>query len=814
MRRILIILIAVGLTVGSASNPEARTANIDRGSQASTSLASPAYCNVAHNVGNIALGISNDGTFGTSFSVSGFWYDCFTGESLPQCEYPQGDGTSYLYGAALWMGAIVGSDTLVSTGTDGWSISGNEFHPDETPFGNMIYRSTLDPASPAFIDAVSEQDYVAVYRDTCLDCPGVSRDQVDGRHHRPLNVEVTQKTYAWSYPHADDFVLFDYSIRNIGTERLRQFYLGVFVDADIHDQNDFGIGAQDDLSGFWKYQSPVYQSPLCPDDSLELNLAWSIDNDGDLGQVVMEPVPHITATGILRTPSDSLQVSYNWWVSNQSPSLDFGPMRRVNYRDFGTGGTGTPLGDRNKYFLLSNGDVDYDQYRVATIGSEDPVWLPPPVDRAPYLARGMDTRYLLSFGPFDIEPGESLPLTLAYIGGQNVHTEVANFSNLPNDPDAYRAGLDFSDLAANAAMAAWVFDNPGVDTDSDGYAGEYMICDPGGANEDTVWTKGDGVPDLRPSVPPPPPTVWAEPFETAIRVRWNGFAAETSRDPMSRQVDFEGYNAYLSISGVPSSFTNLGSYDIEDFYIYYWDAHWVTWKRHPYPLTLEAARCAYAASGCADPTWYPLDYTRQAPLVVTAFPDSILYFEPVMANAHVFGLETPFVKRFPAATKPGYADPNDVPLDSTTYFLTADGYFKYYEYEVLLDELLPGHKYWVGITAFDYGSPETLSFPLETHVSKVAIEVTTLGGPSCCIVRVGDANGLGGDEPTMGDVALLIDALFISNDIGLLPCLAEADINQSGGAEPTATDVTIGDISILINYLFITGPSLGLPDCL
>ena len=44
--------------------------------------------------------------------------------------------------------------------------------------------------------------------------------------------------------------------------------------------------------------------------------------------------------------------------------------------------------------------------------------------------------------------------------------------------------------------------------------------------------------------------------------------------------------------------------------------------------------------------------------------------------------------------------------------------------------------------------------------------------------------------------------------------LEEADVNQSGGANPTCDDITISDISILIDYLFITGTGLGLADCL
>jgi len=84
----------------------------------------------------------------------------------------------------------------------------------------------------------------------------------------------------------------------------------------------------------------------------------------------------------------------------------------------------------------------------------------------------------------------------------------------------------------------------------------------------------------------------------------------------------------------------------------------------------------------------------------------------------------------------------------------------------------------------------------------------------CCLGRVGDANGVGGDEPTIGDISTMIDALFIGGDPGVIACLAEADINQSGGIHPQPGDITIGDISTLIDYLFITGPSLGLADCL
>jgi len=87
---------------------------------------------------------------------------------------------------------------------------------------------------------------------------------------------------------------------------------------------------------------------------------------------------------------------------------------------------------------------------------------------------------------------------------------------------------------------------------------------------------------------------------------------------------------------------------------------------------------------------------------------------------------------------------------------------------------------------------------------------------TCCVGRVGDANGDAADEPTISDISTLIGAKFITGSCdGVIACLAEADVNQSGGSDPTCDDITIGDISILIDYLFITGSeNATLAECL
>lgn len=743
----------------------------------------PAYCNTAHNVGRIALGVSNDGTFSTLLSVSGSTRDCFTGALLPDCEFPKGSRTRYCFGGDLWVGAVLGRDTLVSTGADGWARAGNEFHPDFPPFGNMIYRSTIDPARVEYEGAVSEQDYVARYADTCRGCTGVSND-VSGRPHRPLFIEVTQKTYAWSYSYAQDFVLFDYGVKNIGQDRLRRVYMGFYVDADIHDLAiQDGSGAQDDLNGFRKMQPALYLKEPCPKDSDEVNIAWTADNDGDMGQIVFQQVRNVTAMRIIRTPSDSLQVSFNWWVSNGTALLDYGPQTLLKQREFYTGGTGTPEGDNLKFYVMTNNEFDFDQARCAVIKFPDSIWVPPPPDRARIWATGLDTRYLLSFGPFDIEPGQTLPITMAYVAGMNFHKSFDNFANLPDNPDSWYQGVNFDSLGSNATWADWVYDNPGVDTDSDGYAGEFTVCNLGGdstligcdttwdssvappivdtvicryeyALADTVWRKGDGVPDFRGATPPPAPSTYSttdahgrrvdglrvEPSVGSLIIRWNGTKSENTPDVFSRERDFEGYRVYVGRDERRGSFSVTASYDIEDFNRWEFNAASDKFELKVSPFTLQELQCLYAPDGCTDTIWSPNSYPRNHPLIVPSGPGQdpkVYYFEPQDFNQSILGnypdAQTQIRKTYPNSPKPPVLEPDSIrilfPNGADSLYLTEEGFIKYYEYEFTIEGLLPTVPYWINVTAFDYGSPQSNLKALETSPTLQALVRYPLDAP-------------------------------------------------------------------------------------
>ncbi|RKX25446.1 MAG: hypothetical protein DRP45_05905 [Candidatus Zixiibacteriota bacterium] len=740
---ILFLLASMLLPTSSFS----RTSLYDTPKPVSGEAASPSYAIAAHTIGKLALSVCNNGTFGDGFSPTCNQDDCidyFTYEAIPCCEYPKGSGSKYLFAGAFWIGAIVNRDTLVSVGADGWSSAG-EFNPDHPPLGNMIFRSTIDPAKPEFAGAISEQDYTAVYYDTCREnsCPW-EIDYLDGRGHRPLNIEVTQRSFAWSYEYAEDFVLFDFGIRNMGHERLKEVYMGIYVDADIHQAGIEGDGAQDDICGFRETFVAQYLEPIYGVVYDTVNIAWTAD-DGRSGLGPGgDPLPnnddgnisvnHITATRIVRTPNEELDVSFNWWISNVASALDYGPQAHESARELETGGKGTPEGDRNKYHFLRNGEFDFDQVMTYDIQFNDPMWETPPQDFVDDWSNGLDTRYLLSFGPFSIEEGQTLPISLAYVAGEDFHTDPSNADNLANDWRAYYEGVDFSDLAANATWADWLYDNPGVDTDGDGYYGEYHFAiDSNGDTLKRKAYKGDGVPDWKGAGPPPAPFVRIVPTVGSIGVLFNGSRSENTPDNFSDTIDFEGYRIYCGRDERRSSYSIFASYDVENYnkYTFTYDEALETsdFLLLDFPFTLERLKELYSGG---NPDWNPESYSSiNSPFIWGEYPDSIFYFEPQDFNRSVLrsklndtiSWNSPIMKVWPDAPKP----PDDWLIDTLTLpdsiwqqgldtaYLDEDGYWKYYDYEYTIEDLLPTVPYWVNVTAFDFGSPTTGLPPLESN---------------------------------------------------------------------------------------------------
>lgn len=452
----------------------------------------PSYCAALHNVGQIELPVSNAGTFVGDGYFVGNGIDCATGATIGPCIYPKGSGAAYAFSGALWIGAIVNGDTLVSVGHDGWQLA-RELNP--LPGTNIIRKSTIS-IDPAERDgAISPQDFIVQYTDTfTAEVPHLQEDYIDHRPHVPLNVEITQRSYAWDLPVAEDFVVFSLSIKNVGLATLQETYVGILIDGDATELSTY-TGYNDDIVGFrWvSLLDPSTPSSNCSSRPDSVPVAWMADDDGEFDDMVQ--LRGITGLTLLSAPVDLSSISFNWWLPNTNRSLDWGPRHKANPRDFGTGGKGTPEGDRNKYYLMRNSEIDFDGIFTASIDSTDSIW--EPLELPSIIIDYMpDPRYLLSCGPFALAPGQEVPLIFAYVGGQNLHNDPSNLRRhlLNNyDPDLYMANLNFTDFENNVRAAAWLFDNPGIDTDGDGFAGDFVVCE-----GDTIRTTGDGVPDFVP----------------------------------------------------------------------------------------------------------------------------------------------------------------------------------------------------------------------------------------------------------------------------------------------------------------------------
>jgi hypothetical protein len=693
------------------------------------------YCSAYHSIGRLGLFVDNQaGIQGDPnwLNENGF---CFIGNPNGlNAEYPFGSHCQYLWRAGIWVGGIIDGDTLVSTeGTDRlleWG--GNwEFFDELIPYGSIEYRTAHD--RERYPLAISEEEYISAVTDTLdSDTPGYS-DQVDPldtwRRHKPLGVRVSTRSYAWGSPQTDDIVLFDWTVSNIGDRTIKEMYVGMHVDPDVLFQVGYNVYGSwdDDICGFLQTYPAV--GDCATEDTV--NVAWSADNDGepDNGRFVESPVRnsqrHVLGLHLLGHPDRKNLISYNWWVTNEDPRFDWGP-RRLMYsgygiRDFQTGGLGTPWGDRNSYYQLSNGEIDYDLVRMRQIAAEDQRWLPPSPLALNTYAAGADVRYLLSVGPFELGPGEEVSFPFAMVGGENFHTDPANGDRLrAGDVNGYMARLDFSSLVKNANMADRIYDNPGVDTDGDGYAGKFATCVMDSqwidsqwvySAAETTWTEGDGIADWRAALPPPPPHVWLVPMWNGIRVRFNGYNSETTKDYFTRQIDFEGYRIYFGRDDREASLALAAQYDRLNFDRYTYrqiTTESGEWECRETPFTLEQLQCRYGrgADPCNDSTFDPLSYARADPLL-SKLGDTAIYFVPHEANIWQLGAPNIY-KLYPDATKPTLADTNNPAAK------TEDGYYKYYEYAYDIQNLLPTVRYYLNVTAFDFGSASVDQPPLET----------------------------------------------------------------------------------------------------
>ncbi len=657
--------------------------------------------------GDIWMCVSNDGKLGTN-----------SGDVLPDArdlqdlritygpsfEFPAGSRIDFLFNGSLWIGGIVGPDTLVSMAVNSGSGDALEWN------GHQLIIPGVLPGYPGECDTVTrqlQQAYTAIFADTMIK---PNTNDPKGRLHIPLGVEIVQTTHQSPDNFTRRFIIYDYRITNISSHPIEKMWCGIFLDNDCFYENVSGCPegrAEDDIGGILT----TWPNPTNPIYSDSLMVAWAMDNDGDA--CGSSRFPLVSARGcmgvrILRGPTPNSRVNFNWFTTNFG-NIDWGPRLSTDQYVYGTGGTGLPPGDAGAYAMMSNGEIDYSQPFAALDFS--PEWQRPLANASAgeNVANGLDSRVCLSTGPEPLlMPGESVPFTVAFIGGANVHRIPTNVID-PQNPQEFIDKLDFSDLATNAWWAGYVWDNYGFDTDHDGNAGAFYFPPIAG---DTIYYTGDGCPDL--TGPPPPPSpdtanadlrVLSRPGE--LTLKWSGRTVETNNDRVLGTVNFEGYRVYMcernssKVRPSEDDYSLIASWDRTDFLRYTYfpgtDEESGSWSVDSYPLTNDQWReefndPAFNATDHSGPSLthcyqYTTYDTLGVPSVHCAYfvPQDVNHGNEYMASGEI---EQNKIQRVAV---------RDTVIDDITY--------QYGEYELRLTGLLQSKHYFLTLTAFDFGDP-------------------------------------------------------------------------------------------------------------
>ncbi|MCU0612869.1 MAG: hypothetical protein MUE60_13915 [Candidatus Eisenbacteria bacterium] len=450
------------------------------------------------NTGNINLTISNYGTFGDGFQVQ-------FPDDQPSCEYPVGSHVEHMFDGGLWIGVkLPDGQTRVTTGAVDVAYlsdvaAGFEFTNSADPLDVLIERSSLLDSRYYHPEAVSHQDFIANYTDSNTVVPGTSITIPD---HTPMNVSVHMQTYAWNYPFADAFVIFNYTIKNTSRQAFNNIWLGLWADLVVRNVSitppRIGTPFYQHVGNGWV-------------DSLDI--AYAYDYDGDPG--FTESYVGLKLLGVTPQSGDSLYEGaahmHVWAFRNTSDPVYFSPQN-----------------DRERYEKMS-------------------VPLTPAQLEAIY--RSPSNRMtLISTGPFQrLDPDSSMNIVFAVVCakkyGNDPNTEDTELAKRNLYSNSYWAQTAYNGEDRNGNG---VLDTLEEDLNANGILDEGEDVNGNGVLDRNEDLDDDGVLD-RYILPTPPvtPRVKVVAADGAVTLYWDA-RAEESIDFITGKKDFEGYRIYRS----------------------------------------------------------------------------------------------------------------------------------------------------------------------------------------------------------------------------------------------------------------------------
>ena len=244
-----------------------------------------------HNVGNVRQLVTNIGTLDDHKNQVNY-------PGLIFCEMPVGSNEEHIYQGGIWIGGVTPEgDTLVSVTRT--HFTPEEFYPTAEPWDTIWVAhkgDTLDiPYWPGYT-AVSDQDFICRYSDFNI---------LNIRDHHPMYLTVIQRSYAWSSPPLDEFIVLNYDV--IPTKiPLTNVYFGFWLHGEVGN-NDVATNFIDELTLFFPNQY----------------LAVAKDNDGGDDGNTISPI----GIKILYPADSSLSWTFKWYDHEDLAGFGRDPLR-------------------------------------------------------------------------------------------------------------------------------------------------------------------------------------------------------------------------------------------------------------------------------------------------------------------------------------------------------------------------------------------------------------------------------------------------------------------------------------------------------
>ncbi|MCB9246786.1 MAG: hypothetical protein H6606_10200 [Flavobacteriales bacterium] len=448
---------------------------------------------------NMRLNVTNVGTLGNAFRG---YRD---GSGRQSCEYPAGSGVEHLFEGGIWIGGLIDGNTVaVSTSAydapSGYSTGRGGFEFTAELGSTLEERSSLFD-SPFFTpDALSHQDYVSTFSDRNLVVPGTSIP-ISG-HLQPMNLEVRMETYNWNYAFSDFFVILNFEVTNRSNAVIDSVYFGLWTNTVVRNLNVTPAGSGG--AAFYNKGGNGYL------DSLQL--AYCYDHSGDVGftesYIGQKFLGAEDKNGFQHpTIRSGFKAHYNAWeFNNTSNPVFFLPAtEQARYTKLTKGLNDDLCWDKNSTQNAQCGPRSY-QEQLNEAGNRSD---------------------LVSVGPFrSLAPGESFKATYALVAGKKLEDGKPNSDNNSVQQTIFRTNANWAQVAFNGEDKNFNGQlDEGEDIDGNGSITRFILPAPPDIPKTRIVTR-----------------------DHEIDVYWSD-NSERSVDPITRELDFEGYRVYMTQLG-------------------------------------------------------------------------------------------------------------------------------------------------------------------------------------------------------------------------------------------------------------------------